>query len=267
MLFEEHGLGLDNSSILTMTNAINSLWIQSKGAGMPTEADKNMLKQALAKVLPEMKWSSPHDNPLNLIIPAYEALWRVVLSGFLQVNFIKGAAPTLRPVLAQFLAKPTVTAMRQPEPHRQTSIVSVDNIVSETLRLHPSVKRVYRRFDMENRPGPEDVAADIETCQRSEALWGADALRFIPSRWTNASDEARKYYMAFGAPPFVCPAKAEFGPMIIGILVAAFVDHLSSEHWQLKSSSKAAQRDLDKALNGEGPLLSDRSTGITIIRK
>ena len=272
VLFEENGLELEDSSILAMTKVINSLWIQSKGAGQPKEADKKILSQALAKVLPEMKWSSPHENPLNLIIPAYEALWRVVLSGFIQVTFVKGVTPAFRSVLAEFLKNPTVIAMRKPVSHAEASAISVDDIVRETLRMYPSVKRVYRRFHMDNRSGPEDVAADIETSQRSKALWGADAQRFIPSRWTNASEEARDSYMAFGAKPFVCPAKAEFGPMIIGTLVAAFADHVSPENWDLKlakGSSEAAQRDFEKALNGEGPLLSDRSTyeGIRIIRK
>ena len=272
VLFDKNALDLEDSSILVITKAINSLWIQSKGAGLPIEADKNILKQALAKVLPEMKWSSPHENPLNLIIPAYETLWRVVLSGFIQVTFVKGIPPAYRSVLTQFLTNPTVTAMRGPVSHAEASAVSVDDIVRETLRMYPSVKRVYRRFHLDNGSGPEDVAADIETSQRSEALWGANAQRFIPSRWTNASEEARKSYFAFGAKPFVCPAKAEFGPMIIGILVAAFANHVPFEHWDLelaKGSSEAAQRDFEKALNEEGPLVSDRSTyeGIRIIRK
>ena len=272
VLFKQNGLEVEDSSILAMTKAINSLWIQSKGTGTPTEADKNTLKQALAKVLPEMKWSSPKESPVNLIIPAYESLWRVVLSGFLQVTFVKGAEPALKLILAQFLANPKVTSLKETVSYTEASAASVDDIVRETLRLHPSVKRVYRQFHLDNGSGPEDVAADIEACQRSEALWGTNAQRFDPSRWTNASDEARNAYMAFGAPPFVCPAKAEFGPTMIGILVAAFVGHISSADWHLKmgeSSSEAAQSDFDEALNGEGSLLSDRSTyeGIRIVNR
>ena len=78
--------------------------------------------------------------------------------------------------------------------------------------------------------------------------------------------------MAFGSRPFMCPAKPEFGPMIIGILVAALAEFVSSDDWLLKmseESSDVAQRDLEKALNGEEPLVSDRSTydGIRIIKK
>ena len=236
------------------------------------ESVKLNLQEALAQVIPEMDRSDPRKNPLNLILPAYETLWRVVLSGFLQVTFVKGVSPTLKSVFAQFLANPTITARKKLVKDPKASTVSVDLIVKEALRLYPSVKRVDRQFHMGGKKEPEDVAADIEACQRTKALWGADAERFDPSRWINASNEAQKSYMAFGVPPFVCPAKAEFGPMMIGILVAAFADPVSSECWQLKlgeRSSDVSQRDFDKALNGEKPLVSDRSTyeGIMLIKK
>lgn len=81
---------LDDGNILTITERINGLWIQAKDTGKPKESDKHELEEALAQVIPQVKRSNPHENPLNLIIPAYETLWRVVLSGFLQVTFVKG---------------------------------------------------------------------------------------------------------------------------------------------------------------------------------
>ena len=272
VLFSEDELELDDTIILTVTESINTLWIQSKGTGTPTVSDKTTLQEALTKVFPEMRWSNPRENPLNLIMPAYETLWRVVLSGFLQVTFVKGASPAFGMALAQFLANPTGKARKETVQDAEGTTVSVDHIVSETLRLYPSVKRVYRQLHMGNKTEPEDVAADIEACQRSEALWGADAQHFNPSRWINASDEARRLFMAFGVPPFVCPAKVEFGPTMIGILVAVFADRIKSEDWDLKLAvgcSDAAQCDLDKALNGEGSLVSDRNTyeGIRIVGK
>lgn len=273
VLFELEPLKLDEKNISIITESINSLWIQSKGNALPAESDKRKLAEALTQVLPEMELSSPRENPLNLIIPAYESLWRVVLSGSIQVTFVKAPSSSAwRSVLAQFLADPTTKARMKPVHHPEASTVSVDHIVMEVLRLYPTVKRVYRQFHMDNEAGPVDVAADIEACQRTEALWGADRERFVPSRWMNASDEARKSYMAFGSYPFVCPAKHEFGPMIIGILVAALAENVSSEDWGLKlseNSSDVAQRDLEKALKGEGTLASDRSTyeGIKIVKK
>ena len=265
-------LEIDSEMISTITESINVLWIQSKGKGTPSESEQKNLKEALAKVLPEMEHSDPHQNPLNLINPAYETLWRVVLSGFLQVTFVNGATPVLRSALAHFLANPTVKARTELVHGSEAPGLSVDHIVKEILRLYPSVKRVYRQFHMDNKSKPEDVAADIEACHRTEALWGADAQRFVPSRWITVSNEAQNSYMAFGVSPFICPAKGEYGPMMIGILVAAFAHHVSSENWYLKlgkDSSDVAQRDLNKALSGEVPLVSDRSTyeGIRVIRK
>ena len=274
VLFKVDPIKLDDGNISTITENINKLWIQSKETGMPEESDKKDLQEALAQVIPQKKWSSPPDNPLNLILPAYETLWRVVLSGFLQVTFVEGVPPMLRSVLVQFLANPTSTNRKKLVHSPEASAVSVDLIVKEALRLYPSVKSVYRQFHMDNRAGPENVAADIETCQRTKALWGADTERFVPSRWNNASDDAQKSYMAFGVRPFACPAKPEFGPMMIGILMAAFADQVKSEEWHVKlggSGLDSAQRKLklEKALSGEEPLVSDRSTyeGIRIVKK
>ena len=55
--------------------------------------------------------------------------------------------------------------------------------------------------------------------------------------------------MAFRVYSFMGPAKHEFSSMIIGILVAALAENVSSEGWLLKlseSSSDFAQRDLVK---------------------
>ncbi|KAM0805620.1 hypothetical protein BDR22DRAFT_884600 [Usnea florida] len=262
-------LEMDDESISTIAEKINSLWIESKGRKAPAKSDKRDLQNALAKVIPKWDGKDRRENPLNLILPAYETLWRVVLSGFLQVTFVKGVHPGLRSILAQFLANPTVAAKDRigaEEPK-----VCVGNIVAEALRLYPSVKRVYRQFRMDNKAGPEDVAADVESCQRNKTIWGEDADRYDPSRWNNLSDEAKDSYMAFGVKPFLCPAKPAFGPMMIGILVAAFAGQLTSDKWYpaLNDSTSDAAQDFDKALNGEKPLVSDRSTyeGIRMIKK
>ena len=272
VLFNKNPLELDNKSIVTITESINTLWIQSKGKYLPSEADKDALQKALKKFFPAMDTSNKRESPLNLIIPSYETLWRVVLAGFIQVTFVRGASPTWTSALERFFATPTIAARKEFVQDPEGSPVSVDHLVKETLRLYPSVKRVQRELHMEDRPEPERVAADIEACQRNQALWGADAQSFVPSRWNTASNEAQSSYMAFGVSPFVCPAKGEFGPMMIGILVAAFTHHVSSEEWQFKSgegSLDVFQRGLDKALGGEEPLASDRSTydGIRIVMK
>ena len=272
VLFNKDPLKLDTKIILMITESINTLWIQSKGDGIPSKADKGALKKALKEFFPGWDQSNKRESPLNLIIPSYETLWRVVLAGFLQVTFVRGASPTWTSALEKFFVTPTIAARKQFVQDPEGFSVSVDHLVKETLRLYPSVKRVQRELNMSDKPASELVAADIEACQRNQALWGADAQRFVPSRWNNASPEAQSSYMAFGVSPFVCPAKGEFGPMMIGILVAAFRHHVSSEEWHLKSgegSLDVVQRGLEKALSGEEPLTSDRSTyeGIRLVKK
>ena len=276
-------LEMDIESISTIAEKINSLWIESKGRKTPAKSDKHdiekalaedkkNLQNALAKVIPGWDGKNRCKNPLNLILPAYETLWRVVLSGFLHVTFVERGNTEWRAILAKFLAEPTVAVKNHSVHSEEKRPVSVDHIVSEALRLYPSVKRVYRQFRMDNKAGPEDVAADVESCQRNKEIWGQDADRYDPSRWDGASDDARDSYMAFGVKPFLCPAKPVFGPMMIGILVAAFAGQVSSDDWYLALSDSSlgdAQRHFNKALNGEEPLVADRSTyeGIRMIKR
>ena len=274
VLFEMEPLELDNESIMTITESINTLWIKSKPKAEkgPSEVDKSTLHNALKVFFPEHNPKDHRKSSLNLIIPSYETLWRVVLSGFLQVTFVEGASPAWTSALEQFLDHPTIAARNELVPEEEGSPVSVDHLVKETLRLYPSVKRVFRQLNMKGKSGPENVAADVEACQRNQALWGANAQCFVPSRWNNANEDAQNSYMAFGRSPFLCPAKGEFGPMMIGILVAAFAHHVSSKDWYLElseGSPKAVQDRLNKALSGKEPLASDRSTyeGIKIVRK
>lgn len=83
---------MDDRNISIITESTNNLWIQSKGNAVPVELDKHDLEEALAQVIPRERRSNPRENPLNLIIPAYRAIWRVVLSGVLQVAFVKAAS-------------------------------------------------------------------------------------------------------------------------------------------------------------------------------
>lgn len=54
---------------------------------------------------------------------------------------------------------------------------SVRDIVSETLRLYPLTRRIYRD------EGAGIVAIDVEYMHRDEDNWGRDAEEFDPTRW------------------------------------------------------------------------------------
>lgn len=267
-LFEAPPSEVDEETIFAVTTAINELWKQSKTSDPQSEPDKIKLRSALRNIFPNMD-SNQKKNPLNLIIPAYETTWRVVLSCFIEVAFVKTALPAWKPLLLHYLANPSKHTLEE-RSNSDGAAVSVAFIVKEALRLYPTVKRVYRQFHMKTKETPELVAADVEACHRALAVWGDDALRFMPSRWLDPGKEAESAYMPFGAGQFFCPAKTDFGPRMIGVLVAAFTENISSDGWRLELDDSGRHSEhFERALNGDEPLVSDRSTyaGVKLVRK
>lgn len=240
---------LTHSAIQVIAQKINTLWIASKQPTISNTwvSDQNALREALRRVLPCSE--QPRDNPLNFILPAYETLWRVVLRCFVEVMFRSGSAGyEWRQSLIAFLECPS---QRNFEDISGASGVSVDMVVAEALRLYPPTRRIYRHVKPEFAVEVELVAADVESLHRDPSIWGEDSLHFIPSRWRSIRRRSKMAYMPFGWRPLVCPAREEFGPKIIGLLVAAFVtEFLDGWGW------KAAYPE--DAIDGDGPLRSDR---------
>jgi hypothetical protein len=63
--------------------------------------------------------------------------------------------------------------------------------------------------------------------------------------------------MPFGGSPFVCPAKSEFGPRIIGILLASLADAFSDVKFKLQLEDPRGRIDMAEF---HGPLRSERSS-------
>ena len=110
------------------------------------------------------------------------------------------------------------------------------------------------------------VAANIEACHRREAIWGPDSTAFVPSRWGYRTTEMQGAFMPFGGSPFVCPAKMDFGPMMIGVLVAALVTHVSSCEWGLAAVDGDGVREVGL---GDRPVDSGRNAygDLVLLRK
>jgi hypothetical protein len=197
-----------SDAVAELGDLIHSLWIQSK-AGAPPANSQQRLQETLLRVFPGIA-----ENPLDLLLPAYETLWRAVLLGFLEVQFRAGKqAPAWRELLAQCL--------QQPSSHQffaSRDGVSAAFLVKEALRLYPPTKRIYRATTKY-----EWFAVDVEHLHCSPDIWGADASSFRPERWSRADATAERNWMTFGTGMFVCPAKGEFAPRLIGILVAAML--------------------------------------------
>ncbi|MCJ1458325.1 hypothetical protein MMC28_008696 [Mycoblastus sanguinarius] len=254
VLFHPDSLELDDEAVLEIASSINHLWVGSKRSNNPADEEKQRLRNALATIFPHLG-SSARENPLNLILPAYETMWRIVLFCFIEVAFHQGAKPGWATLLTHYLADPTKARFEQ----RGTSTpnaVSAADIVNEALRLYPPTKRVYRQLHMSGKSEPELVAADIEACHRIPAIWGDDVRTFRPSRWSEVGNDAREAFMPFGGSTFVCTAKQDFGPRMVGVLVAALAARIEAGEWKLEVG--AAGSDRGQELSGREPLVSER---------
>ena len=249
---------LESGTVRLIAEQINRLWVDSKSPITSRRflKDQCVLKKALRTILPVIEEDNPQENPLNLILPAYETLWRVVLRGFVEVMFRSGEAGMgWRQLLATFLADPTSTSFKRAI---DDTGVSVAFIVTESLRLYPPTRRIYRHIKRElNTDLPGLFAADIEYLHRDPDIWGEESLRFKPSRWIDVSKECQDAYMPFGWKSLTCPAKDEFGPRMIGVAVAALVAEFKQDWtWSVSRNEDAIDRD--------GPLEAGRDAYTTL---
>lgn len=248
---------IDDIAAATIADKINVLWVASKSSKeiKSTAADQRLLHAALQRTLPDSE-PTGRDNPLNLILPAYETMWRVVLRCFLEVRFRSGSRGLgWQQVLENFLLNPTRASYESTA--RDPAGVSASFIVDETLRLYPPTRRVYRYFPKTDNTDPELLAADIEFLHHDSQVWGEDALEFKPSRWEDATDESRMAFMPFGAKPFICPAKTDTGPRMIGLFVAAL---LAAAHGKWQCEATSAEDSIER----DGPLELGRDSYSTL---
>ncbi|KAI1743206.1 cytochrome P450 [Xylaria scruposa] len=232
VLFDVELSTIDLNEARKATDAINRLWIQSKTChSIPSPYDKTLLNNALGKLLPD---EILHDNctgPLNLIMPAYETLWRVVL-----LTFVSIAGRAVGPNTLGELQK-AVKNVPQCFCKNNEAEMRALAIAKEGLRLYPPTKRIYRAISTTDE---EDgvVVADVEACHRDQRVWGADALQFKPTRFHSwfdedatkksghatqngvyAKDREKLSYFPFGVGKHICPAAAGFGERMIALLV------------------------------------------------
>ncbi|KAF2704111.1 hypothetical protein K504DRAFT_335966, partial [Pleomassaria siparia CBS 279.74] len=255
---------------------INELWISSKKDEhqRPIWRDETRLHEALVAVttvsappdihIPGAFQSvsaqekdiivdplTPRLNPMNVLLPAYETMWRVVMRCVLEVQYRNNErSAEWKSVLKTYLdALEDVHAMDKGVFwNTSENGVSMIDIVKETLRLYPPSRRIYRVFD------GISMSADIETCQRSALLRLDFPLVFQPERWQAICPELRARVFAgekgakgllkageeaLGFMPFafVCAADRRetrgFGMKLIALLAAVLSDGLGEE-WVLR---------------------------------
>ncbi|KAJ5617230.1 hypothetical protein N7537_002344 [Penicillium hordei] len=243
-----------DENLLSLAQSINRVWISSKLKSaendIPRFEDDVLLQTSLANIFG--KHDLPEDNPLNLILPSFETMWRIVLRAFLEVRFATGKeVREWRDTMVAFAENPTklqfeagAVSPSSNEPRiSDTQCVQISpsakQIVLESLRLYVPTRHVHRAYQWDQAMGTshEIKSADIEGCHLRSDIWGSDAEIFNPNRWSILTPAQGDAFMPFGCPPFECPAKPTFGPRMIGVLVGSLLavleDKEQAKPWNL----------------------------------
>ncbi|CAG8010341.1 unnamed protein product [Penicillium salamii] len=264
-------------SILTLAKSINRIWIAQKGTGneqVPKFEDDTPLQEALFDIF-GMRNIEPGENPLNLILPSFETMWRIVLRVVLKIGFVRRTEhPEWAKLLVSFAIEPTkrqfeqdnqsASASSRPSSRERVTRSSADtntraapsakHLVLESLRLYVPTRRVHRAYQWSKNLGPHAIiSADIEGCHLRHDIWGDDANVFNPNRWFKLTKGQKDAFMPFGCVPFECPAKPNFGPRMIGLLagtvLAVFGESSIDVGWSLVCEDKSVLEHL-KSGNG-----------------
>ncbi|CAI7566872.1 unnamed protein product [Penicillium glandicola] len=223
---EDEALNLPNSCLIELANAINITWMNSKIKATLTPFENNShLQGAILGIFPAIQDLNPLNNPLNMILPGFETMWRIAICMFIETGYTTGFQhPEWRTQLAAFARTPSKAVFVQ-----KVGIdnVSVEQLVNEALRLYPPTKRCY------GSSVSEVEAADIEGSHTAAHTWGPGAMSFDPRRWDALTIKQRDAFIPFGNKPFVCPAQSVFGPRVIGLIVGVLFVELG-EDWTLK---------------------------------
>ena len=192
-------------------------------------------------------------NPINLINPGYETVWRVVLRIVLEIQYRERNEVQLRELwvgtLEHFLNAEKLNRVSFGNAQRG---VSAENIVREGLRLYPPTRRVYRKLERDGQL--LETRFDIEHAHRAEWEHG---YSFDPARWVGVPTKAiKERYMPFSVGYLRCPAEPNAGPMMIGILSAVIARGLRKRGIKLVPED----RESKEALTDDEPLHQERES-------
>ncbi|CAK7229021.1 hypothetical protein SCUCBS95973_007076 [Sporothrix curviconia] len=232
--------GLDPDDVSTVCDEINKQWVLSKAVPAAAAEGREVregrmeqrqdsivqqspqLIQALDRLLqdsPERENLSP-QQALELILPSYEALWRVVLLTYVTVCHRQPCDTIATADIADIASVIGTGSPRETE---------LRKIAKEGLRLFPSSKRIYRAQSLSSTD-TSMIAANVSALHRDRDIWGPDSLEFRPSRFhDDMAAEQQHAYMPFGLPLHRCPAYDGFGERIILLLVAVLCTRLGPD--------------------------------------
>lgn len=220
----------DAVNVREVTEGINTLWLHSKtSSSHPSKLTPTLsrINQHLQSWIPANPMNPFRNNPLEILLPAYETMWRLCAHTYVYVEGI----PENTSTFIDFFDNPTSTQFRL---SRDLKTPSAHNVIQEVLRLHPPTKRIKRSSDVLGlnwaqrmfaaaglRPivfASNIVAADIEALQRSP-VWDPLPHDFDAMRHQTSTEVQKQCFMPFGLGPLRCVASA-WAPRMAGMLVA-----------------------------------------------
>lgn len=88
VLFQRDISALDEESVSCVAAEINRIWILSKTSREVIPwTEQHELHKALLRLILDCDPLDPQTNALNLILPGFETMWRVVLRRFIEVRY------------------------------------------------------------------------------------------------------------------------------------------------------------------------------------
>ncbi|KAG1877085.1 hypothetical protein C8R48DRAFT_808661 [Suillus tomentosus] len=205
---------LDPVDVAFVTKAINDRWAQSKSSTTLTTEVLDRINHHI------IRWVPDRTNPLNLIIPAYETMWRVTAIAVVYSN----RDSVLRDAFITYNENPTDDQFRAFADEGTGSQPSAEAIICE----RPFV--------------PSIDVADIEEAHKSP-LFGNDPESFNPMRF-HASHAApkRDQLYAFGHGKLKCIA-ASWAPPAAAVITAKIMARLDDVAFKLQEGPCIGKRE------------------------